>query len=658
MATPPSPPSPTPTTSAPPPPSRAERDSLERARDEVLAHMLAEERVEAQQVDTALLGRLLRFLRPHRGLAIAALVLGMLDALTSTLPSYVIGLAVDHVAGQDRSGGLDSVLNGAAAGFARLTGSAQADTVALAVTFFALLVFALWTARWVLAIGTSYLMQTLGQRVVHGLRVEVYRHATGMDAQFFQKNPVGRLVNRTTFDVAALAELFGDAFAQGARDLLFVIALAAVMFSLDAPLALILITALPLLVVFALEYRRNGRPAMRTVMAVQSRMTGWLAENLSGMRENQLYRVEPRRRREFERLTDAHQSAMMHAIRAWGWLRPVMLFTTALVTAVVLFVGYERVMAGAITVGVLLTFIQYTSRLWVPVRNLTERFNVIQTSLASGERVMDVLDARATLVDAPDADPALRVRDGHLAFRDVWFHYPGRDPEKTGWVLDGVSFEVPRGGMLALVGDTGAGKSTVAKLVSRFYDAPRGCVEVDGVPVARYALEHLRGAIATVPQDVVVFAGPMRDNLTLGRDIPDDVIWARLEAVCADGLVRRLPGGLDHVLEEGGRTLSTGERQLLSFARAILLDPPILVLDEATANVDTPTELLIQRALQHLTAGRTTLAIAHRLSTIRNADEILVMKRGRIVERGTHQTLLDAGGEYARLYRLHHGQGM
>ena len=314
--------------------------------------------------------------------------------------------------------------------------------------------------------------------------------------------------------------------------------------------------------------------------------------------------------------------------------------------------GYGRVVGGAISVGVLLTFLQYTTRMWVPVRNLTEKFNMIQTALTATERIFDVLGQVSGMQSLPGADADAVVARGAIAFEGVRFAYPTK-PESE--ILRGVDFEVEAGQMLALVGDTGAGKSTVVHLLSRFYDVTGGGVKVDGRDVRDYTLSALREGIAIVPQDVVIFAGTIRDNITLGLDVDDELVWSCCEAVCADRFIKRFPGRLDHVMDESGRTLSAGERQLLSFARALVYNPPILILDEATANVDTETEALIQSALERLTEGRTSVVVAHRLSTVRDADVILVMRDGEVVERGTHEALLEIGGEYDRLHRLHMG---
>ena len=624
-----------------------EREVLEAANDPILQQMLAEERVEATSMDSALLWRILGYLRPHAWLAAAAVGAATVEAMLLTLPPWVVGLAVDRLQGAPEPTGVGGWLTGLATSLGAML-PVQNPASALFVAF-GLLVAGLWSLRWGLGAASMFGVQLLGQRVIHDLRVDVYRHIMSMDLGYFHANPVGRLVNRATFDVQSLAELFTDAVAEGMRDVLFVLVLMAVMVSLDAPLGLLLIGAFPILAICAELYRRLGRPALRSMSAVQSRMNGWMAENLAGMRDNQLYRRRARRRAEFRALTEAHQAAVTRVIQAWGFVRPGMMITSGVATTLVLWIGSGRVEAGTLTLGILLTFLQYTSKLWVPVRNLTEKFNLIQTSLTSAERIADVLDATTKMKSAPNADSALHVQRGEVRFENVSFRYEGTSRD----VLHSISFSAAPGTTLALVGDTGAGKSTVAHLLSRFYDTTEGRVLVDGHDVREYQLQKLRAGIALVPQDVVIFAGTLRENITLGAEVPDERLTECLKAVCAGELLSQLPGGLDHELEESGRTLSQGQRQLLAFARALVANPPVLLLDEATANVDTQTEAKIQLALQELTKGRTSIVIAHRLSTIRDADQILVLRHGEVIERGNHASLLSQDGEYARLYRTH-----
>jgi ABC-type multidrug transport system fused ATPase/permease subunit len=631
--------------------STVEKEALAVTNDPVLKQMLDEERVEAQQVDTALLWTLLAYVKPHRWLAIVAVFFAFGEALLMTAPAYLIGFAIDQFStGSPRTGWFAGGLHSLNQWASELWGAGFSNPRAFLIVWFGVLVLLCYFIRLLVSVATAYSMQKLGQLVVHVIRLQVYNHISAMDQTFFQSNPVGRLVNRTTFDVQAISELFSEVLAYGLRDLMFIFVLISVMLALDVPLALTLCAAFPFLIVTALFYRKAARPAMRTMSAVQSRMNAWMAENIAGMRENQLYCREDRRRAEFESLTEAHQSAITRVIQAWGLLRPIMMMVSVFATAGVLLLGYMRVEQSIVTIGVLLTFVQYTNRLWQPVRSLTEKFNLIQTSLTSGERVMDILREKSKLFTLPTADKELEVTRGEVEFDNVRFAYPSK-PDKT--ILKGVSFHLKPGQKLALVGDTGSGKSTVINLLSRFYDVGEGDVLVDGRSVKEYTLQHLRSGIALVPQDVVIFAGTIRENITLGLEISDEKIWECVRAVCADSFIDRFPGKLDHILEESGRTLSTGERQLLSFARALVLNPPLLVLDEATANVDTQTERIIQSALERLTQGRSSIVIAHRLSTIRDSDQILVMRQGEVIEQGTHQELLARGGEYSRLHDLH-----
>lgn len=629
--------------------SRAEQEALAIANDPVLRKMLDEERIESEEFDLALLFRLLGYLRSHKGTAILSVVLSLAESFLMTLPAYVVGLALDRAQGSElrKDQVFDAALDSLAGFFANLVDAG--DPRSRLIVVFGVILLVVWLIRWVIAMVTTFLVQKLGQRIVHDLRMDIFNHISTQGLDFFHKNPVGRLVNRTTFDVQSLSELFSDAFAQGMRDVMFVVVLTGVMLALDPVLAALLIGSFPLLVLVALGYRKLARPSLRTMSAVQSRMNSWLAENISGMRENQLYRCEPKRTAEWKGLTEAHQSSVYRVLQAWGLLRPGMMIVSGGATAAVLGVGYERVLAGTISVGVLITFLEYTTRLWVPVRNLTEKFNVIQTALTAGERVFDILNTRSNMTDTDHADPNAKVTRGEVVFEDVVFRYPMTHDD----VLKGVSFQVHAGQKIGLVGDTGAGKSTIIALLSRFYDVSSGSIRVDGRDVRDYTLENLRSGIALVPQDVIVFAATIRENITLGADYSDEDVMACAEAVCADQLISRFEEGLDHVFEEGGRTLSAGERQLISFARALLINPPILILDEATASIDTRTESLIQQALERLTTGRTTIIIAHRLSTIRDADQIIVLKNGEILEQGTHPQLMEANGYYAALYRAH-----
>jgi ATP-binding cassette, subfamily B, multidrug efflux pump len=606
-----------------PPPSAIEREALALTHDPILLHMLNEERVEAHSLDLSLLRRLLSFLPPHRSLAIFALSFALLEALVMAIPPFLVGKTLDLIT------------------------SSSPPNLILSL---GLWTAAAWALRWCIAVATSYAMQRLGLAVVHDIRCALFSHISLQDQPFFLQNPTGRLVNRTAFDTQSLSELFSDALASSSRDLLFILVLLSVMLSLNPPLALILLLSFPVLISIALLYRHIVRPPMRTMTAVMSRMNAWISEHTSGMRENHLYRCQPRRAAEFLNLTHAHQASTTLVVRGWALLRPAMLLTASTSSLLILLFGYHLTLSHTISLGVLLTFLQYADMLWRPVRDLAEKFNLIQTSLTSAERITHTLNSSPLISTLPSANPTLTINAGAISLQDVHFAYPSQ-PQKQ--VLKGISFNVKPNETIAIVGDTGAGKSTIAQLLMRFFDPTSGQVIIDGHDARDFTLDHLREGVAFVPQDVTLFASSIRDNISLGADFSDAHIWRALDAVHASPIVRRFPLLLDHILDEGGRTLSAGERQLLAFARALAFNAPILILDEATANIDSPTERLIQAALLTLTSDRTSIIIAHRLSTIRHAHQILVLRDGLIIERGDHASLLSLHGEYARLHHLH-----
>lgn len=490
-------------------------------------------------------------------------------------------------------------------------------------------------------------MLMTGQLVMRDLRDALFAHLQRLELAWFNRTPAGRVITRLTGDVEAVNELFTSGFVQILADLVLLGGIVAVLFSLDWRLALVAFSILPLLLVLSAWFRRNARRVYREVRARLAAVNTHLQEHLSGMSVVQLARAEARAHAELVRLDAAHRDANISGIFYYAVFFPAVELLTAGGLAALLVFGWGWAAEGTLSLGVLVAFLQYVQRFYRPISDLAENYNVLQTSLAAAERLQALLATRPAVVEtaAPAPPPPRR---GTFAWEGVWFAYEGER-----WVLSNVSFAAAPGERLAVVGHTGAGKSTLVNLLLRFYDVQRGRVTVDGTDVRSLALADLRRRFAVVLQDVDCFAGTLRDNVSLGREGLDDarILWA-LEQVQAGPLLRRLPLGLDTVLGERGAGLSVGERQLVSFARALVGDPEFLILDEATASVDPQTEALIQEALHRLLAGRTALIIAHRLATVVGCDRVLVMHAGRLVEQGRHEELLAANGIYRSLYEL------
>lgn len=490
-------------------------------------------------------------------------------------------------------------------------------------------------------------MLMTGQLVMRDLRDALFAHLQRLELAWFNRTPAGRVMTRLTSDVEAVNELFTSGFVQIVADLVLLGGIVTVLFSLDWRLALVAFSILPLLLVLSAWFRSNARRVYREVRARMAAVNTHLQEHLSGISVVQLARAEARAHAELCRLDTAHRDANISGVFYYAVFFPAVELLTAGGLAALLVFGWGWAVAGTLSLGVLVAFLQYVQRFYRPISDLAENYNVLQTSLAAAERLQALMATQPAIVEP--ASPALPPpRRGTFAYDGVWFAYDGEH-----WVLSNVDFAAAPGERLAVVGHTGAGKSTLVNLLLRFHEVQRGRVVVDGVDVRSLRLADLRGRFAVVLQDVDCFAGSLRDNVSLGREGVSDerIAWA-LEQVQAGPLLRRLPLGLDTVLGERGSGLSAGERQLVSFARALVGNPEFLILDEATASVDPETEALIQRALDRLLHGRTALIIAHRLATVVGCDRVLVMHGGRLVEQGPHEDLLAAGGIYRSLYEL------
>ena len=567
----------------------------------------------------ALLGRLLAYLKPYwRGL-LGLLVLMVAGAALEVLPSQFTLLLINRFMGTGSMRGTESLV----AGFLGVL----------------LLGFLVQMSRFVL-------LAWVGQRAMLDLRMELFAHLLKRSTHFFQRNPVGRLMTRVTSDVQNLNEMFASGMVAILGDAMSLLAIVLWMFHTNAGLAIVALAIMPPLLLATEIFRRNAGEAFRETQGRYAAIQSYLQEQLSGMSLVQMNARESSSQAGFEKLNNSYLEAFLRTIFAYAVFFPVVEFITSATLAAIIYYGGVKIEMGAITWGVLFAFVQLSSRFFRPIRELAERYNVMQTAMASSERIFALLDNDDHITEVKAPTHAVFQRE--ISFATVSFSYDegGRS------VVNALNGVIPKGRRIAVVGHTGAGKSTLINLLMRFYDVTEGAITMDGVDVKELELSQLRGLFGLVLQDVFVFSGTLQDNIVLDRPRDELRLAAVLEQSQLKDLVGRLPLGLETQVGERGQKLSAGERQLLAFARMLYLEPEILLLDEATANIDSETEAKIQAVIEHVSHRLTTFTIAHRLSTIKEADEIWVMDHGRIIERGTHASLMDLDGHYAKLVRL------
>ncbi|MEO7192783.1 MAG: ABC transporter ATP-binding protein [Vicinamibacterales bacterium] len=574
--------------------------------------------------DPQLMRRLLQYVRPHARTVLLAGLAMLVAAAVELLQPWFTQQTIDRY-----------IVRGDLVGLR-----------AISVVFLTLLVVG-FLAEYV----QTYLLQTTGQRIMHTLRMQLYAHLQRVDLSFYDRNPVGRLMTRVTTDVDVLNDLFTTGVITVLGDVLVLTGITVAMLLMDWRLALVAFSVLPFIAWVAHWFRTRVRDSYRQVRGLVARLNAFLQEHLTGISTVQLFNQEARTLQRFEGINRRHRDVNITSIFYYAVFYPLIEILAAVSGALIIWVGAGRTVRGTLSIGVLVAFLQYSRRFFQPISELSEKFNILQAAMAASERIFGLLDTKPTLTQP--AEPARPSADatgpsGRVAFEHVWFAYSGDQ-----FVLRDVSFVIEPGQRIGIVGATGSGKTTIISLLLRFYDVTRGRILVDGIDVRDWDLTALRAMFGLVLQDVHLFSGTIADNIRLGNaSITVADVERAAKAVHADGFIAARPGGYESEVAERGASLSVGQKQLLSFARALAFNPAVLLLDEATSSIDTATEALIEEALRVIMAGRTALAIAHRLSTIQDMDRILVLSHGELRESGTHQELVAARGLYYRLYLL------
>jgi len=580
----------------------------------------SEDEVLGKAYDARLMKRLLKYVKPYKKYVLFAILLNMVVAVLGPIRPYLTKIAVDdHITNSNYNGLLE----------------------------ISLLLFGSLVLQAVIQYFLTYYTQYLGQKTIFDLRMQIFRHVQNLALKFFDKTPIGRLVTRTTNDVESLNELFSSGIVMVFSDVFIIIWILVFMFFMDIPLTLVTLSVLPVLIYGTFLFRKKVRDSYRDVRFHLARLNSYMQEHITGMNIVQIFNKQKQALNKFSSINDDFKETNIKSILYYAVFYPTVEFLSSIAIGLIIWYGGGEIIQNTLTLGVLFAFIQYTEMFFRPIRDLSEKYNIMQTAMASSERIFKLLD-NETFIKNPANPRNLTDVKGEIEFKNVWFAYNEED-----YILKNISFKINPGETVAIVGATGAGKSSIINILSRFYDINKGSILVDGIDIREMDKRELRKHISMVLQDVFLFSGTITSNISMSNDsIPHEKIMGAARTVGADKFINSLPQKYDEIVKERGATLSVGQKQLISFARALAYNPQILILDEATSSVDTETEILIQEAIHKLLVGRTAIVIAHRLSTIQNADNIIVLHKGEIRETGTHQELLAKRGIYYKLYQL------
>ena len=612
-----------------------------------------EEEVLGKAYDSRLMRRLLAYLWPYKWHALSSLVLTILSAplvlAGPPLTKAAIDLFLDPKRDTSNITGfaLTLVKSASFLGFDTDKWFGESANPAGGILFIAIIFLFANLAAFAVQYAQAIVMQTMGQHIMYDLREEIFAHLQKLSVQFYDQNPVGRLMTRLTTDVDALNEMFTAGVIAIFGDVAMIFYIVIFMFQVNWQLALVSFAIMPFLVALTIWFRLGARSSFRSVRVRIARINAFLQEHITGMPVVQLFNREEKEMRKFDEINEAHRKANIDTIYYYAIFYPVVEIISSVGIALIIWYGGGQVIRGVATIGTLVAFIQLARSFYEPISDISEKYNILQSAMASSERIFKLLDEPVT-IQTPEKPVRVGRARGRIEFRNVWFAYKEDD-----WILKDVSFTVEPGERVAFVGHTGAGKTTITSLLLRFYDVQRGQILIDGVDVREMDLQELRANFSIVLQDVFLFSGDIASNIRLGNTrVTDDQLQQAAREVHADDFIQRLPERYNTELRERGAGLSVGQKQLISFARALAYDPPVLILDEATSSIDTETEILIRDAVERLMEGRTSLVVAHRLSTIQSVDKIIVMHKGEIREMGAHQDLLAQRGLYWQLYQL------